>query len=448
MSSSIEDILGGTLGFLWSGNDKQEPCEQVSGWIVKKDERIIIKTLVADPYSNFKESQGLGSPDCLCCLTPEGAALFLEVITTNSTVTFGAKASTRTYQARSLIKGVLFDRLKTHNVTSISARFPGTGKWAGMSAGSPSIVTDSAGRSKSFSISVSSEEGKSARLSGGRTLTIGTSWNVTGTDDRRVIYSPVTVTCSSTRPRDIWELLQPLLLVQDLLSFAFNGFVVADTGRARLDLKPAESDAPARASEFWNGALMTSQKGAMSPKSMTEHPLFRLDDIGGIQGLARWVSLATEHPRATLPAVSQYRHGATLAEVTLLNVAAGIEYWVGSHRRTTQWAKNTGKPGAKKKGGNNFAVALTRKMGAAFNGWCGDSESWADDFHETYNKLKHENKYEYEGRHLADLAASGVLLLAASLADRAGNSKKPSRSIFESYRLYNLGARLRERYVR
>lgn len=175
---------------------------------------------------------------------------------------------------------------------------------------------------------------------------------------------------------------------------------------------------------------MTVPPGVALAK-MTSVPLFDLATIGGPTALRRWIAIADRHPRAVAPVVNIYRQGEPAPSLALLEAAAGIEYWVKSHRPAA-WTSQKG-----------FATALSRRVGRAFATWTGDPDSWAKLFWDANNKLKHEPTYAPDPTELMDLAVSGRYLLAAAILDQVARSKSASRAIFASHRLVRLGHRLR-----
>lgn len=291
------------------------------------------------------------------------------------------------------------------------------------------------GRLRSWSVRLAGGKPLSQKLPGGRTLLMSATWRVDRPGDKLLISAPVSIGCESRTPTDVWELLRPLLHVQDLLGFAFDGFVAAEGGRARPHLRQAEADDRRRSPTFWNGALMVRHPAARAASTMAEVPLFDLPTIEGLGGLGRWISLSDKHPRATGPVVFPSRYGPPSAYVAIMEIAAAIEYWVKASRPAA-WAS-----------GKRFAQAVASRC-SAFGEWVGDPDTWARAFWRQYNLLKHEPTYILDPVDLGDLAESARYLLAAVLLDRAARTKAPSRAIFKHRRLRGLGERLRDRYSR
>ena len=446
----IDVLDSGTLGFFWSvhghapdlGSDPEPESER--GYVKRDQGWVRVDVLDEDPISSlqaFGLQRPADPPDALVASMPEDGALFLEVQGPGISHRFGgSRASSKQYMARTVIGGVPLDRLRTSSLLGLRANFHGIGRWAGMSATQETWRQGSDSRVQGWSVTLGGSDDVSHRLPGGRKLVLSTTWSVDGPTDRRTVSAPVVVGCESRRPVDVWELLRPVLQVQDLLGFAYGGFVAADGGTAQLDLKPAEDDrSDSSKPSLWNGALMVRSPAAREPKSMNEFPLFQLGTIGGVAGLARWIRLNTDHPRAARPVVAQYRHGAGSAPLILMEVAAAVEYWVKANRPSA-WAVSAVK-------NRQWVQALTGRCGAAFSSWTGDPDAWAKAFWNAYNRLKHEPNYAPDPIELLDLAESGRYLLGAVILNRVAGSKAPSRGLFRHYRLDGLGGRLRDRYA-
>ncbi|MBK3583144.1 hypothetical protein JHN49_05225 [Streptomyces sp. MBT57] len=105
-----------------------------------------------------------------------------------------------------------------------------------------------------------------------------------------------------------------------------------------------------------------------------------------------------------------------------------MEYWVACHRRSTEWAKD-----------GRIPFAIANRVGSSFCDWVQEPEKWDAEFWSTYNALKHEPNYKPDRYAVSVMAQSGALLLAASILNRMGGSKKAGASMFASHRLYDLG---------
>ncbi|MEV4838249.1 hypothetical protein AB0K05_27315 [Nonomuraea sp. NPDC049486] len=430
----LGQVIEGSLGFFWPFTKKVPSLngDPERGYVRRDGGWLLIETLDENIRKKYSQRKAEGTPEAIAALMPEKSALFLEVIGSGWTTRSGYRASSKRYRARTMIGDIPFDRLKSARVTCVEARFHGVSDWAGVSAAKESVTHGDDGRPKSWTFTLGATEPESRKISHGREVVLSTTWQVGGDQDRRIASAPVTLACSSKRPRDVWDLLQPLLFVQDLLNLAWEGFVTAADGAADLHTYPVDGGETSRP-RLWNGALMIPLPGIQGPKSINEYPLFDLADLGGVPGLARWIRLYGAHPRAVNPVVNPYRFGPATAEVALRDVAAGIEYWVKSNRPAA-WANG------------KYMQALAGRVGKPFSAWVGNAEDWCKDFWHTYNMLKHDVAYRMDPERVPDLVYSGRLLLASALLDRAAGTKNPSRQIFQSHRTRSLGSRLRKRY--
>ncbi|MDP9301941.1 MAG: hypothetical protein M3P43_13775 [Actinomycetota bacterium] len=441
---AIGDVLEeGTLGFFWPLSKKAADLENEPerGYAKLEEGWVALDVLDERPMDSLRLGLEMttDAPTALLGALADEAAMFLEVIDAQRNTRFGgSRASSKRYLARTAIGGVPVDRLRTPSLQELHAHFHGIGRWAGMSATKEDWDSDD-GRVKEWSVTLSGSEDLTHPLTGGRELVLSTTWRVDGPTDRRTISAPVSIGFKSHRPVDVWELLQPILQVQDLLSFTYEGFVAADGGSARLDLDPAEKERHNQAPTVWNGALMVRSPVVTAPRSVNERSLFHLETIGGIAGLARWTRLSSTHPRATRPLVARYRQGRASAALTVMEVAAAIEYWAKANRPAV-WADSAVK-------NKKWVQALADRCGKAFADWVGGPEPWAKAFWGSYNRLKHEPTFEPDALELTDLAESARYLLGAVMLDRVALTKTPSRSVFKHYRLDGLGARLRDRYA-
>ncbi|WP_369077356.1 hypothetical protein [Paractinoplanes pyxinae] len=344
------------------------------------------------------------------------------------------RVSTATYRATTLMHGLDPGRLTKPGVTEVSVRIPGITNWAGVSALKEGNTTDDDGRNLSYTIEARAPEDVVLKLSKGRQLVLSAHWEATGSDDKRVVFAPVEISCRSKSPRDYYEMREPLLRIQELVGLAYDGMVSAEGGVVNLVAEPPFG----RKAELWDSPLMWQRPGIISPRSMTEFPLFSLAHLGDAAGFGRWLRIWNTYGPAVRPLVDRLRVGESSAPVRLMDVAAGIEHWVARHKRNTKWANDGFAP----------AHALAKHVGHHFSDFVGDAHIWADAFWEMYLDTKHyrsESASSYGGDHAASLLAeSGRILLMCAILDRVGNSKHPSRSILTSHRTYPISRRIQE----
>jgi hypothetical protein len=438
----IDQVLqSGTRGHFWpsSPNMTAPEGEPERGYARIEDGWVAVDVLEAgDSLGDAFQRYGEPPPGGLVGIMPEDSALFLELRIPQRTARFGGypRVSSKRYHARTAIGGLPVDRLRSPRLLSLEARFHGLARWARMTALQERHDLED-GLVRAWTGTLKGLDDVTANLTSSCILRVSTAdWRVGGPNDRRLLSAPLTIGCESNEPSNVWTLLQPILRTQDLFGFAFDGFVAAEGGSARADVEEDESERGAPKPTFWNGALMVPHPGVRPPESMNKTPLFDLDTVGHVRGLVRWVRLAQSHPRAVNPVVSIHRLGSTALHTRLMEIASGIEYWVKVHRPGARWASRS-----------LYAQALANKVGKAFSDWVGDPDLWQSAFWSTYNLLKHEPTADPDPEELFALAESARYLLGAALLDRVAGSKAPSRLIFKSWRLHDLGVHLRKRFA-
>ncbi|MFE5718368.1 ApeA N-terminal domain 1-containing protein [Streptomyces erythrochromogenes] len=423
----IGDISGGSVGFFWATYGKRITFHRrpESGHLkLNPDGQIEIQTLEESPEDSFISETSPGLPTAIFASTAAGGVLIPQISRRSSKVRWGGiHASTHSFFGPAAVLGVS-EAIKDPRLSYASLFMPGIQDWAGVRTIEAERKSSTSGRMQAMSITVKNSPPQEVRLSGSMSFELAWHWQVSGSADNKSVYAPVSLAVRSTRPRAYQELMAPLHRIQDLASLSFGGFVRADGGRAHFAGEPDPTTSPT----IWDGRFMSVPAGARSPKSMTELPLFSLADIGGLDGLRRWLAIYESHPRAVRPFVARYRLGVASPEVRLMEVAAGMEYWVASHRRTTKWAKEKFIP-----------LVVAKRVGPSFGEWVQDPEKWANAFWGTYNSIKHEAKYVPDRHQVSVMAESGSLLLAAAIANRVSGGRSVARKIFQSYRIKSLG---------
>lgn len=233
-NDEIDELLSGTLGNFWLGAQATSSDEDHPGLVRQSGQWLELQVLEPNSHSAFMNDDPITHPEYIQAQTPHGLALLLDTEWTSQLIVLGPKASTTNFRASTLIFPVPLEELESAEVYSLQANFPGIGRWAGMQAASPTWQKHDDGRLRGFSTSVSSDVEYAAILPANRTLKIGTTWTVSGPEDRVTIYAPVSLVCESQTPSQTWHLLQPLIAIQDMLNIAFNGFVVADSEASRV----------------------------------------------------------------------------------------------------------------------------------------------------------------------------------------------------------------------
>lgn len=370
-------------------------------------------------------------PEWVLGKTQHGGIALLNITGRGSSINVGeSKASVSKYRGLTLVSGIDANKIESPKTRSISAFFPDVSEWAGLTSIHVAPTFDEERRAKEVQISVLSNPSYKEEFHG-RSIELSTHWETYGSANRKTVYAPLQVTCSSRRFRPIIDLLKPLFHIQDLINLAYQGLVLADGGRAQL-----QQGCEDRNPQFWNSTLMHMPGGSKPPPSLTENPLFWLNDLGGSRGIKLWLELCRNHPRAIYPLTEQYRLGQVSPETKLMQVAAAIEYWTAANARSTKWSK-AAKP---------QSLAVARRAGPSFSRWVGGRhKKWADEFWNEYLGVKHLTKRTPDPQLCRILAESGAVLLTCVLLKRiTGGSNLIVERILTSHRLHNLGRAARE----
>jgi hypothetical protein len=431
LSTNIVELLAGSLGFFWlEGATPKHQADGQPGYIRLTDDGFLqIETLEKD-FLEHARRYSTPPPQWISGKTQFGGIVLLNLTGRSSSVNIGgSKSSVSTYRGLTLIAGVDAEAIDAPKALNASAFIPDISEWAGLTSVVVEPTLDEQNRSKEVRVNVLPCPSRSATFRG-RGIQLSTHWETSGSASRKTIYAPLQVTCTSKRARPITDLLQPLFRVQDLINLAYQGFVASDGGRAQL-----RQGCDGRNPRLWNGTLMHVPAGASPPGSVDENPLFWLDDLGGMDGLTRWLELCHRHPRAVYPLTERFRLGPIAPETRLMQIGAAIECWTAANARSAKWPKV--KP---------QSLAVARRGGSDFSEWVGNRHAkWADEFWSEYLAVKHLTKRKPDPYLCRLLAESGSVLLTCVLLKRvAGGSNAVVKRILSSHRLHNLGRAVRD----
>ncbi|MGY5276436.1 ApeA N-terminal domain 1-containing protein [Nocardia gipuzkoensis] len=441
VNQRLRDMMSGSLAHLWPQFDLSKiDRDPEPGYLRAQDDGIYVSILENSSFEVFEKMRTEKTPSSIVAATEQGGALFTDIHPIRRSFVIGeAKASTSVYRSRLAVVGFSVDWLNSSSFRSMTLYIPGVSEWAGVQGYAQSFEKGPDKRFTSWTTTVKSAPPQSAALGRARNIELSTHWEVTGPQDRRIVYVPAKFTVTSTTPVDWRQCLSPLLHIQDLVNLAFKGYVAADGGEAVLDTSKS-TDTASGAMSLWSQRAMVAPEGVKPPRSMNERPTYYLQDLGGIAGVRRWIALNESYPRAAGPLVYRYRRGAVNVETQLTNVAIAIEYWVNLHGRTTKWA-------AYKPLKLNHAERLARYIGKDFEKFVGDTKKWANKFWTLYGDLKHNHKASYDPYEAHVLAESGLILLECALLNRVSRNKKPSKRICSSHRNVNIGDSVRELFI-
>lgn len=424
--------MDGTLGHFWTElADVYKFGRSNDGYVRLVDDAIFhIDSLRTKQYiEGFGQNEELlSSPAAVYAITGTIPSLFFDSAGISRQNVMGDAASTQNIRMRGIVTGAPLDNIADSKFVSVKMTIPEVSRWSGLVGITESFERDPNGRSNNWSAKTRNFPPIEVSIRRGHKLVLSTTWSVEGPSDKRILRAPLEIGSISERPMPWHEHLKVLMSVQDLINLAYEGFVPAEDARVNFEYKDGKP--PLRGPQMWNSRLMTIPVGAQSPKSMTEFPMFYLAHIKGAVGLRNWIRLDRQHSRATGPVTKRYRFGTASAEVRLIEVAVGIEYWTAANRRTTQWAT--------RRGNEPLPAALGRYVGPAFAEFVGDLDIWARKFWKMYNSLKHVPNYEYDIYEVFALANSGALLLQGALLNRVALNKQLMKAICDSHRTYNL----------
>ncbi|MCF3145778.1 HEPN domain-containing protein [Streptomyces platensis] len=437
MDKEIEALTSGTVGFFWPVSENGEFNEEPErGFVNKVDSGgFEIRTLNEDPSVGLSFSPRRSKPNAIVSMFPEGSAVFLKISKHGGKATFGGRrASAYNYTSRMAISRFPVRELNKAKldvrVKELRAHFPGISQWAGLKVSNIKHERKPDGRLKAAVLRLESPEEVVADL-GSLSLVIGGHWEVANDNDRASVYSPVSIGVKAKRARDVAEMLEVLLRVQDLVNVAYDTFVRVDGGIAVM----AVESEPATYPRFWSDSLMEGPASRVSNREKKGLPLFGLADLSGAQGISRWVRLYKEFPSAFDAVAAPYRLGGMTWHGYLRETAVGMERLIAASRKKgrSAWTKE-----------KLVSLALARRVGDPFIDFVADVEKWADLFWGVYNGGKHQASYDPDPRDVRTLAISGNLLLMAYLLHRCGMSKSALAGMFQSRVSYELRDRIKE----
>jgi hypothetical protein len=422
--SRTEKYRSGTVGYFTSRLPYDPSGTNERGHIIiDADGTIRAITLDEDLMRTIGETQ-IPSEINLAGATEHGGVLMLDMsgVGFSSNVGGVSHASVRRYRSSNAIFGLDATKAVDARLMRLEVQFFAVDRWTGFSSSIERYTTDDAGHAKTWSVRVESPPDQSVRTRG-RTISVGMDWQVSGRSDQRTVGTPSVFRIVPTSAATAHDLIFPIRCIQELLSVAYNGFVVATSATA-------VGNGQTSSAEMWIRDLMKVPSTAAEPSSADAFPIFTMAELGGIQALSRWVRLRELHPRATGPVVTATRSHLPV-ESNLLSICAGIEYWVASHRRVAKWASD-----------KLWPRALANRVGARFGSWVGNQQEWCDSLWSTYNQLKHDPSSTFDSGRVYLLGESARVLLTCALLDRVAGSKTPSRRLLEDHRLQSLGARV------
>ncbi|MDW3212427.1 MAG: hypothetical protein R8G01_00395 [Ilumatobacteraceae bacterium] len=448
----IEILEEGRIGvfYRWADTALVKDADPERGWIIRSGPWVHIDTI---DESEVPRSLGLlgdddeVAPTALLGRVNGGTVVAFELQDRGGTaVIVGEQLSTRQYRARTVAVNAPLSRIRSSGVLQMRVDFASLEVFSRLAVAREEWGYAEDRTVKSYQLTLDNEQAdQSASMRRGRRIALGSKWSVGGPMTDRRVSVPTSIIIESQKPCVVFELLRPLLEIQNLLSTLHSGFVNAVGAALTLDLEPDDREANGNQPvACWSGPLFQHPPHVASPSN--SWPTMTLNDLGGVAGLARWVNLAEDHPRAVGPAVAPFRYGPMVAESDLLTLGASFEYWVAAHRKSgAQWARATMRKGTRSH--RKVMESATLQAGKPFAIWVADRAAWCDDFTNAYEELKHDPSFSIDEDLLHDLVQSARHLLFGLLADRVARSRTPTRKLFGPNSLFQLSSRFRQRYA-
>lgn len=409
----LDDVLGqfalvdgtGFGDFQFSGRLTHDP----------ETDRLSLAVIDPDPFTMLSSGGAHASVEGLLGITERNGVVLLNMTSVGATGRFGGSgASVKRFGCLTALSGADLSLFSGLEMSEAAAVFPKGLSWAGMSAVSDHVTHDAQGRVQQVDLKVASVGGPlKVGLSHSRALELDADWSVNPADAGRRIDAGLRVMTSAKRARSAEQLIQPILMVQDLLAIAYRSPVLASSAQARL----RNYNEP---SQMWDWRLFSDNAHVGRSPEQRDDPRFRIHELGGAAGVARWVTLVETHPRAVAP-LRHHRVGAGTPSSRLLEIASAIEYWVAVHRKKkVAWARR----------GGTHAEAVALNAGRPFVDFVdGRVSKWSTLFWSTYNNIKHNPTAVFDNTELHLLALSGLFLLEMAMLNRCAGSQAPGRAL-------------------
>jgi hypothetical protein len=445
MADRVTETMDGTLGHFWLDfEDIYNVEKSLDGYVRFADDNSFdISTLrTLEASRDFGGSAaGLPQPDAVYGMTGISQSVFFDrKRVSQNNVIGGLRASTQTIRMRGIVVNAPLDIVEDTRFIGVEVWIPEVTRWSDLQGVSEHVERYEDSLPKVYTASTVEVEALEIEIRRGLKLTLDTTWSVEGPADRRTLSTPLVVGTSSNTPRSWHQHLVPLMAVQDLISLAYEGFVLAEHGT--VEFKCKEEEGARQRPGMWNSRLMTIPHGVSRPDEMTKFPLFHLRHIGGVKGLRNWIRLTHKFPRATGPVANKYRYGTSGVEVRLLEIALGLEYWTKVHNELGRaWAQPRR---LTRRQYEPLPMSVGRHVGPAFADFVGDLAKWSDLFWNTYNHLKHVPSFDYSPNDVRILGDTGALLLLGELLNRVAGNKRPMEMLCRNLRTEDLKQNVRE----
>lgn len=442
------DVLNGSLAQVarWDGTTSPGPEFDIAGGYVVQDESTVRVQVLMDDDEVLDHFGGdrpdPGPPTALLTFLPAGAFMISGFPRWGRQVRIGgAAASTLTFHGQNVVGPLSHPSdLRSSKFREVSAEYRGLLAWAGLSAIKVSTMYNTDSKVKTAQIDLLEIPPlPSGRVRTGVRLDVQIRWEVgPGDVEQRTIRTALEMRCISSTPTDVAELITVLDDARLAAVLAYRGWIAADPGRPKLDLRNGATTAPGLV--HWNARLAETPPAAR-PARLDGLPLFTLDDLGNARGLARWTQLCADNRRVIHPLLLLHRNGSTTVEEHLQSICAACAYLVGRFRRqkVRGWAAPAGSPN----GEINVMYTMATRIGRPWNRFVGNNAKWIDLLWKAYLDTKHFRGISVDLDAARTLAMSAEILLTCVLLDTASGTKKVSRSYLAHHTVEELRSRLR-----
>lgn len=324
------------------------------------------------------------------------------------------------YNSSALLLDVDFDDIDDDKVVGASLSYQGLYGWCGRKAITNEPIVEN-GATVGWRAEIRPPAPQVVAIDDAFTLNFSVRSTWSERPDHVTYRTPLRVQIDSASPRSIGDHLQRLDAVHALLSVAHKEAVTATSGSARLTGESAWAP-------MWEKDYVV-----FGSEDAHDFPNVGVDEIGA-DGVAAWVRLVLKHRRAVEPLVRHALFTTQTPESRLFSTAAAIEYWVGTNRRTEQWAaKEQAVP---------YPRALTTIVHPAWHDWIGDP-GFEERFWDIYRGLKHDPSSNWDPAVVHAYEVAGRWLLTAALLDYCSGTTRPSEHLF-SKSLSMTGHQIRE----
>src|SRR4051794_7903020 len=141
--SKLSELMDGTVGYFWPDLAGAGDLDRaLAGHAHLGPEGQLLIDVLSPLPGDLPATEPEKIPQSLLANTSVTGALFLDVRGVRHQNIFGSyRPDTRQYRCGAVVINAPIHRLRSHNLLSVTAFFPGIGRWAGLSASEETPVT-------------------------------------------------------------------------------------------------------------------------------------------------------------------------------------------------------------------------------------------------------------------------------------------------------------------